>query len=158
MTETKQKNKIWIDGDACPKAIKDIIFKAVNRSKIECVIVANQFINIPLSNLIKRLIVEPGFDKADDKITELVNPGDLVITADLPLAETCLVKQAQVISPRGELYSLNSIKQKLAMRDFNEVMRGSGIHSSGPKAMASKDMSQFANQLDRLLAKMKVLQ
>lgn len=153
MTEDLYKNKIWIDGDACPKAIKDIIFKAAKRTKTVCILVANQLINLPSSPFIKRLVVEQGFDKADDHIAASAHEGDIVITADLPLAESCLNKKALVVSPRGELFTLNTIKQKLAMRDFNEVMRGSGIHSSGPKSLSQRDIMQFANQLDRLLAK-----
>lgn len=144
---------IWIDGDACPKVIKDIIFKAVHRTKINCILVANQLMNLPPSPLIKRLVVERGFDAADKAIEDGVSAGDIVITSDLPLAEGCLNKQSHVISPRGELFSTNTIRQKLAMRDFNEVMRGSGIHADGPKPFSPKDIQQFANQLDRLLAK-----
>ncbi len=147
---------IWIDGDACPKAIKEIIFKAVRRTQIKCLLVANKLVDVPLSPLIKRIVVEKGFDKADDIISDAVTVGDIVITSDLPLAENCLMKQAKVISPRGELFNINTIKQKLAMRDFNEVMRGSGLHSAGAKPLNAKDINLFANQLDRLLAKRNV--
>lgn len=153
MPEQLHKTKIWIDGDACPKVIKEIIFKASKRTKTECILVANQFMNIPPSPFIKRQMVEQGFDKADDTIAESVNAGDIVITSDIPLAENCLTKNAYVISPRGEMFSLSTIKQKLAMRDFNEVMRSSGLHSGGPKSLSKKDITQFANQLDRLLAR-----
>ncbi len=146
---------IWIDGDACPKAIKDIVFKAANRTKTKCILVANQMVPVPPSPMIKRIIVSQGFDQADQTIIDSTQPGDIVITSDLPLAESCLEKQAHVISPRGELFSSNTIKQKLAMRDFNEVMRGSGIHSGGPKPMGAKEVSQFANHLDSLLMKVK---
>ena len=144
---------IWIDGDACPKAIKEVIFKAANRTNTLCMMVANQYIALPPSPFIKKMIVEQGFDKADDAIAQSVKPSDVVITSDLPLAESCLSEKAYVISPRGELFSLDTINQKLAMRDFNEVMRGSGIHTSGPKQFSAKDINQFANQLDRLLTK-----
>ena len=146
---------IWIDADACPKIIKEVIFKAAKRTKIECFVVANQFMSLPSNPLVKRIIVEQGFDKADNVIEESVVSGDVVITADLPLAEECLNKKASVISPRGELFSLSTIKQKLAMRDFNEVMRGSGLHSKGMKPLNNKDVTLFANQLDRVLAKLK---
>lgn len=146
---------IWIDGDACPKAIKEIIFKAANRTKIKCILVANQLMSLPPSPLIKRLVVERGFDEADKAIVEAVIAGDIVITADLALAEDCLTKHSHVISPRGELFTTNTIKQRLAMRDFNEVMRGSGIHAEGPKSLTPKDIQQFANQLDRLLGRVK---
>lgn len=143
---------IWIDGDACPKAIKEIIFKAANRTKTQCVIVANQYMSLPPSAYIRRAVVEQGFDKADDFIEASVNAKDIVITQDIPLAKACLDKAAAAISPRGERFTLDTINQKLAMRDFNEVMRGSGIHASGPKALSAQDVNQFANQLDRLLA------
>lgn len=145
--------QIWIDGDACPKAVKEIIFKAANRTKTTCMLVANQYIPLPPSPYIKRMIVEQGYDKADDAIADAVIEGDIVITSDLPLADLCLNKNALVINPRGELYSSETIKQKLAMRDFNELMRGSGIHGSGPKQISNRDINDFANSLDRLLAK-----
>lgn len=144
---------IWIDGDACPKAIKAIIFKAAIRTKTVCLFVANHFSPLPRSPFIKRALVEQGFDKADDLIEEKVNASDIVITGDLPLAEACLKKKAYVISPRGKQFDSGSIMQKLAMRDFNETMRGSEIHSGGPAAMSERDVQQFANQLDRLIAR-----
>lgn len=144
---------IWIDGDACPRVIKDIIFKAANRTKTKTILVANQFINLPPSPMIKRHIVEQGFDKADKVIEDSVISGDIVVTSDLALAEGCLKKQAHVISPRGEQFSTDSIKQKLTIRDFNELMRSSGLHSGGPRALSSRETHLFAGQLDRLLAK-----
>lgn len=146
-------NSIWIDGDACPKAIKEIIFKAAKRTKTLCILVANHFQAIPSSPFIKRMMVEQGFDKADDAIAEAVTASDIVITNDLPLADECLQKGAFVISPRGERFNQDTIKQKLAMRDLNENLRSSGIHSGGPKQMSKSDVMQFANQLDRLLNK-----
>lgn len=143
---------IWIDGDACPKAIKDVIFKASNRTKTECILVANQFMQLPPSRFIKRMMVGQEFDAADDVIAESVCENDVVITSDLPLGKSCLDKCAKVISPRGESFSLETINQKLAMRDLNETLRGSGIHSGGSKPMSAKDVNQFANQLDRILA------
>ncbi len=145
--------RLWIDGDACPKLIKNIIFKAAVRTKTACMIVANHFSQIPPSPYIKRQVVEQGFDSADKAIEDAIDANDVVITADLPLAEACLIKKAYALSPRGELFDLGSIKQKLAMRDFNETMRSSGIHSQGPSALGEKDIRQFANALDRLLAK-----
>lgn len=144
---------LWIDGDACPKSIKEIIFKAAKRTRTHCYLVANHFINLPQSPYIHRLLVEQGFDKADDAIEKKVGVNDLVITSDLPLAEACLIKKAVVISPRGEAYSVETIKQKLAMRDFNEALRSSGIHSAGLKQLSSREISLFANQLDGYLAK-----
>ncbi len=143
---------LWIDGDACPKAVKEILFRAAIRTKTNCILVANHFIPLPKSPFIQLKQVDKGFDKADDLIANHVNKRDIVITSDLPLADTCLSKNAFVISPRGEQYRRDTMKQKLAMRDFNEVMRGSGIHSKGPSALSAKDINQFANQLDRLLS------
>lgn len=143
---------IWIDGDACPKNIKEIIFKAANRTKTKCIIVANQYMSLPASPYIQRMLVEQGFDKADDAIAEAVKAKDIIITADIPLAEACLNKGGKVINPRGEQFNSDTIQQKLAIRDFNEVMRGSGMHSGGPKQLSNKDINQFANKLDALLA------
>ncbi len=148
-------SSIWIDADACPKAVKEIIFKAANRTKTPCMVVANQYMSLPPSAFIKRVMVEQGFDKADDFIADAIKKGDIAITSDLPLAEACLNKGAYAISSRGELFSLDTIKQKLAMRDFNEVMRSSGVHSSGPKPLGAREINQFANQLDTLLARSK---
>lgn len=146
---------IWIDGDACPKVIKEIIFKAAKRTQTKCTLVANQFMSLPPSPLIKRIVADQGFDEADNIIIESVVAGDIVITSDLALADGCLKKQAHVISPRGELYRSSTINQKLAMRDFNETMRGSGLHSGGQKPSTQKETLLFANQLDRLLVKAK---
>lgn len=142
---------IWIDGDACPKVIKAIIFKAAIRTKTTCHFVANHFSALPRSPFIKRVLVEQGFDKADDMIAERVQEKDIVVTGDLPLAEACLKKKANVISPRGKRFDSGTIMQQLAMRDFNETMRGSELHTGGPAAMNERDVQQFANQLDRLL-------
>ena len=122
--------KIFIDADACPVKIKDIIFKACKKNGIQCLVVANCILRLPLHPLITLIKVDNGFDKADDYIAAHVEAQDLVITQDLPLADDCLVKKANVLSPRGELYTLSTIKSKLAMRDFNETMRASGIHTN----------------------------
>lgn len=148
------KSKVWVDADACPKSIKEILFKAAKNRQIITTFVANQFIKVPPFAYIKQVTVSAGFDKADDYIENAVCKNDVVITSDLPLAEHCLNQGAKVISFRGELFSLSTIKQKLAMRDFNETMRASGIHSSGPKAQSAKDVNQFANQFDKALSQL----
>jgi uncharacterized protein len=144
---------IWIDGDACPKAIKDIIFRAAIRTKTNVIMVANHISNIPPSPYIKRWVVEPGFDVADNKIAEHLNNGDLVITADIVLADIVVTKNGTALNPRGELYTPENIKQTLAMRNLNESLRSSGMISGGAGKMGAKDIQQFSNHLDRLLTK-----
>ncbi|WP_367607426.1 YaiI/YqxD family protein [Legionella sp. W05-934-2] len=145
--------KIWIDGDACPVAIKEIIFKAAKRTNTLTTIVANHFSKLPPSPYIKRQLVEGGFDAADNVIIAQVSVGDLVITADIPLADEVVKKNALALNPRGQLYTEQNIKQALAMRDFHTSLRDSGIQQSGSAKLSSSEIRQFANQLDRLLAK-----
>lgn len=149
--------KIYVDADACPKAIKEILFKAAKRTNIELILVANQFIPIPRHPMIKAVQVSQGFDVADNFIASKVVLGDLVITADIPLADEVIAKKAMALNPRGNLYTQENIKQRLSTRDFMETMRSSGIQTSGPKAISPKDIQVFANSLDRLLAKAKQL-
>lgn len=146
---------IWIDADACPKPVKDIVFRASARTKTAVVMVANQYIPKPTSSLIRAVQVEKGFDKADDYIVLSSQAGDLIITQDIPLAAECMDKGVIAIHPRGALYNKDTIKQKLAMRDFLDTMRSSGEHTGGPAAYSDKDKQQFANALDRWLAKIK---
>lgn len=143
--------KIWIDADACPNPIKEILYRVANRKLIITTLVANQWLTIPSSPFIKRLQVVSGFDEADNKIVELVEKNDLVITSDIPLAADVLNKGAFVLTPRGELYTLDTIKERLVMRDFMETMRASGIQSKGPSIFSNKDREKFANQLDKLV-------
>lgn len=143
---------IWIDADACPNPIKDVIYRAAHRKNIYVTLVANQWLTIPNSPLINMCQVAKGYDIADNEIVKLVKPGDLVITADIPLAADVLNKHAHVLTPRGERYSIDSIKERLVMRDFMETMRASGIQSGGPPPLSLKHREQFANQLDKLLA------
>ena len=147
--------KIWVDADACPVAIKEILFRAATREKIETTLVANQFISAPKSEFIKFIQVASGFDVADNEIVARVCEGDLVITSDIPLAAEVIDKQATALNARGELYSRDNIKTRLNMRDFMDTLRGSGIQSGGPPAFSQKDRQNFANQLDRLFAKRK---
>lgn len=143
--------KIWVDADACPAAIKEILFRAVERVEIELTLVANQPLRTPPSRFIKLLQVPPGFDIADNEIIKRVAAGDLVITSDIPLAAQAIEKDAHAISPRGELFSKENIKARLNMRDFMDTMRASGINSGGPPALSLSDRQTFANHLDRLL-------
>ena len=145
--------KIWVDADACPKVVKEILFRAAERCGVEIVLVANQPLATPPSKLISSLQVAAGFDKADDEIVRRVSADDLVITADIPLAADVIEKGALALSPRGELFNSSNIKARLNMRDFLDTMRSSGFDTGGPPALGQKDRKQFADQLDRLLAR-----
>ncbi len=145
--------KIWVDADACPVVIREIIVRAANRTEVDTTFVANHFIQLPPSKFVSMRQVSTGFDVADDEIVALVEPGDIVISSDIPLAAEALEKGAYVVTSRGERYTLDNIKPRLNMRDFMETMRSSGIQSGGPPALSQADRQTFANQLDRLLAK-----
>ena len=143
---------IWIDADACPNVVKEILFRASQRTKTPITMVANQYIKKPSSPLIKTIQVSQGFDEADNYIVDNLEQGDLVITADIPLASDAIDKGADVINPRGEQYTKENIKQRLNMRDFMEQMRSTGEVSGGPPPLNQSDRQKFANALDRLLA------
>lgn len=145
--------KIWVDADACPVVIKEILFRAAERTGVELTLVANQPLHKPSLPNIKMLQVPSGFDVADNEIVKRVVADDLVITSDIPLADEVLTKNAFALNPRGELYSKDSIKAKLSTRDFMDTLRGSGIHTGGPAALSKSDRQAFANQLDKLLTK-----
>ena len=145
--------KIWIDADACPIVIKEILFKAAMRTEIECTLIANQFIQTPNSPFINSVQVSAGFDVADNEIVKRVAEHDLVITSDIPLASEIIDKGAIALTPRGEIYNSENIKGRLNMRDFMETMRSSGEHTGGPAPLNHTDRQTFANQLDRYLAK-----
>ncbi|HSH30871.1 MAG TPA: YaiI/YqxD family protein [Thiohalobacter sp.] len=144
---------IWVDADACPAVIKDILFRAAMRTGRRLTLVANQALRVPKSPCIHTLQVGTGFDVADDAIVERVQPGDLVITADIPLADAVISKGGRALNPRGELYTEDNIKAALNMRDFMDSLRASGIQTGGAAALNQRDRQQFANQLDRLLAR-----
>lgn len=146
---------IWVDADACPNAIKDILFRAAQRTETALTLVANQHIKVPPSPHIKSVQVAQGFDVADNHIAQQAEAGDIVVTADIPLAADIVEKGAHGINPRGELYTPDNIRQRLAMRNFMEEMRNAGQVSGGPPAMNKTDIQAFANTLDRLLAKAK---
>ena len=144
---------IWVDADACPAVIKEILFRAAERRRIPTTLVANQPLRTPPSRYIKALQVPGGFDVADDKIAQEIRPGDLVITADIPLAAAIITRGGHALNPRGEFYSVENIKERLTMRNFMEELRGSGVQTGGPAAFSQADRQNFANQLDRFLAR-----
>ena len=145
--------KIWVDADACPVVIKEILFKAAERTGIQTTLVANQPVRVPPSRFIGFIQVSSGFDVADNEIVERTGAGDLVITADIPLAADVIAKGAYALNPRGELYTTENIKARLNIRDFMDTLRGSGIDTGGPPALNQSDRKSFADNLDRLLAK-----
>ncbi len=145
--------KIWVDADACPGVIKEILFKASQRTKIPMTLVANHPIPVPRIAWINLLQVSSGFDVADNEIVHRLAPGDLVITGDIPLAAEVIDKGAHALNPRGEFYSKDNIKQRLNMRDFMDTLRSSGIDTGGQAAMGAAERREFANQLDRFLQK-----
>ncbi|ACL73659.1 protein of unknown function DUF188 [Thioalkalivibrio sulfidiphilus HL-EbGr7] len=145
--------KIWVDADACPGVIREILFRAAQRTGVALTLVANQPVKVPPSPHIRSLQVSAGFDVADNEIVRRVSAGDLVITSDIPLAAEVIAKGGHALSPRGELHTRENIGARLNMRDFMDTLRASGIQSGGPPALNQKDRQAFANQLDRLLAK-----
>ena len=145
--------KIWVDADACPNVIKDILFRAAQRVRISTILVANQLIKTPPSRYISKVQVRAGFDEADKYIAEAVEPGDLVITADIPLASQVIDKGGYALNPRGELYTRDNIRQRLGLRNFMEELRGSGVNTGGPPSLSQSDRQAFANELDRFLTR-----
>jgi uncharacterized protein YaiI (UPF0178 family) len=145
--------QIWVDADACPGVIKEIIFRAAERRQIQTILVANQMLRTPPSKFIRAIQVPSGFDVADAHIVDQLSAGDLVVTADIPLASLVIGRGAHAINPRGELYTTANIQERLAMRNFMEELRGSGVETGGPSAFGQADRQAFANQLDRFLAK-----
>ena len=145
--------KIWVDADACPVVIKDILFKAAERTGVQLTLVANQAVRVPPSRFISAIQVASGFDVADDEIVRRLESGDLVITGDIPLAADVIEKGGQALSPRGEPFTTENIKARLNIRDFMDTMRGSGIDTGGPAPLNQADRKSFADHLDRILAK-----
>lgn len=144
--------KIWIDADACPVVIKEILFRAADRTGILTTLVANQPIQVPPSRHIKTVQVPAGFDVADDEIVKRMAAGDLVITSDIPLAAEAIEKGGLALSPRGELYTTENIRARLNMRDFLDTMRASGVDTGGPPPLNQADRKAFAGHLDKWLA------
>jgi uncharacterized protein YaiI (UPF0178 family) len=145
--------QIWVDADACPNPVKEILFRAAERRKVALTLVANQFLRTPPSRFIRAVQVAAGFDIADNHIVTALSPGDLVITADIPLAAEVIERGAHAINPRGERYTPNNIRQRLAMRDFLETMRSSGVVTDGPSSYSQVDRKAFADALDRFLTR-----
>jgi uncharacterized protein YaiI (UPF0178 family) len=144
---------IWVDADACPNVIKEILYRAAERVRVPLTLVANKPLRTPPSPFIKSIQVAGGFDVADNHIVQQIQSGDLVITADIPLAAEVVEKDGHALNPRGMFYTRENIKERLTMRDFMDELRGSGIHTGGPKALNQSDRQAFANQLDRFLTK-----
>lgn len=144
--------QIWVDADACPGVIKDILYRAAERARITITLVANQPLHTPRSPYIKTLQVAAGFDVADQRITQQVQPGDLVVTADIPLAAEVIERGGHALNPRGELYTRENIKERLTLRNFMGELRNSGVSTGGPASLNQNDRRAFANQLDRFLA------
>ncbi len=142
---------IWVDADACPNVIKEILFRAAERTQTPVTLVANQNIRVPPSRFIRSVRVAAGFDVADNEIVRLCEAGDLVITADIPLAAEVLAKGAAAVNPRGERYTEATIRERLTMRDFMDTLRASGIQTGGPDSLSQRDRQQFAAQLDKWL-------
>ncbi len=147
--------RIWVDADACPNVIKEILFRAADRTATQVTLVANQALRTPPSQYIRALQVASGFDEADARIADSVAAGDLVVTADIPLAAEVIEKGALALNPRGELYTADTIRSRLNMRDFMDTMRSSGVELSTTPALNATDRQRFANSLDRWLAKNK---
>ena len=145
--------KIWVDADACPNPIKEILFRAAARSAISLVLVANHEVRVKPSRHISFLRVAPGFDVADNEIVKRLEAGDLVITGDIPLAAEVVAKQGLALNPRGELYTVENIKERLAMRDLMESLRSSGIETGGQAPLNHGDRKAFADQLDRIISR-----
>lgn len=144
--------QIWVDGDACPGVIKDILFRAAERAHVHVTLVANQWLRCPPSRYIRALQVQGGFDVADSEIVERMQPGDLVVTQDIPLAARVIEKGGVAVNPRGERYTPDNMAERLSMRNFMEELRGAGVQTGGPAAFHPRDRQAFANQLDRWLA------
>ena len=144
--------RIWVDADACPRVIKDILFRAADRVKIQVILVANQPISVPASRFLRSIQVASGFDVADNHIVQESRKGDLVITADIPLAAEIVEKECLALNPRGEMYTEENVRQRLNIRDFMDTMRGSGLATGGPPPLSQQERQAFANQLDRFLA------
>ncbi len=145
--------KIWIDADACPVVVKEVLFKAAVRAHVQITLIANQYIRTPPSRYIDFIQVPSGFDAADNEIIKRLNKADLVITSDIPLAAEVIEKGADALNPRGELYTTDNIRAILTMRDFMDTLRSSGINTGGPSAISQNERQAFANQLDKWLVK-----
>lgn len=147
--------RIWVDADACPRVIKEILFRAARREEIMVTLVANASLHTPASPYIRSIKVSQGFDVADSEIMSQVEAGDLVVTADIPLAAEVINRGASALNPRGEMYTADTIRQRLTMRDFMDELRASGVQTGGPPSINQRDRQSFANELDRFLTSTK---
>jgi uncharacterized protein YaiI (UPF0178 family) len=145
--------QIWVDADACPVVIKEILFRAAERTGVRMTLVANKPLRLPVAENVRSLQVPPGFDAADKRIVELMEADDLVVTADVPLAAAAIDKGGIALNPRGELYTKENVRERLSMRNFMDELRGSGVNTGGPPALSQRERQRFANQLDTWLAK-----
>src|SRR5882757_7191662 len=145
--------QIWVDADACPVVIRDILFRAAERTGVTMTLVANKPIRLPVAQNLHFVQVPPGFDAADKRIVELLAAGDLVITADVPLAAAAIEKGGVALNPRGELYTSENVRERLSVRNFLDDLRGGGVNTGGPAALGQRERQLFASQLDRLLAR-----
>ncbi|HEX7815681.1 YaiI/YqxD family protein [Dyella sp.] len=143
--------QIWVDGDACPGVIKEILFRAAEREQVHVTLVANQWLRTPPSRFVRAVQVPSGLDVADNEIVQRTQPDDLVVTQDIPLAAAVIAKGALAVNPRGELYTTETIAQRLSMRNFMDELRGAGINTGGPSSFHQRDRQAFANQLDSWL-------
>lgn len=146
--------QIWVDADACPRAIKEVLYRAADKREVQTTLVANQFLRTPPSQFINSVQVPAGFDVADNTIVQRMNAGDLVVTQDIPLADEVIGQEGVALSPRGMLYTRENIKDHLSRRDMLDELRGTGVITGGPPALDKKDVQEFANALDRLLTRM----
>jgi len=145
--------QIWVDADACPKAIKEILFRAAERVQVRLTLVANRLLRTPRSRYLHALRVPAGFDEADHRIVRLMEPGDLVVTADIPLAAEVVKNGGHALDPRGELFTEENVHERLAMRDLMDHLRSTGLETGGPATLSKSDRQAFANQLDQFLAR-----
>jgi uncharacterized protein YaiI (UPF0178 family) len=145
--------QIWVDADACPVVIKEILFRAAERTGVRMTLVANKPLRLPSAANLRFLQVPPGFDAADKRIVELMEPDDLVVTADVPLAAAAIEKGGIALNPRGELYTKENVRERLSVRNFLDELRGSGVNTGGPPALSQRERQAFANQLDTWLTK-----
>lgn len=145
--------QIWVDADACPVVIKETLFRAAERAKVRVTLLANKPMRVVSSAFVRFVQVPAGLDVADRRIVELMNPGDLVITADVPLAAAVIDKGGTALNPRGELYTAENVRERLSVRNFMDGLRGSGVITGGPAALSQRERQAFANQLDRFLAR-----
>lgn len=147
--------QIWVDADACPGPVKEILFRAAERAQVEVTLVANQWLRTPSSRFVRALQVQGGFDAADDEIADRAAPGDLVVTQDIPLASRVLAKGADAVNPRGERFTRDNIAERLSVRNFMEELRGAGVQTGGPAAFGARDRQAFAKALDTWVARRK---